>query len=334
MQVEVGSGEFQSLQWQQIEYIAPFTVPFSRLLGVTWEARGAVFSRARVRNNGSYNAYANLNADARVSITNPTNPNLNLLNDRIYVNGNAVIPGRSSGSVFGSDSTIVSGSFPASSFPLFQQSQGLPVLLESLDGRLPTVSGGVVLESRSLESLGSLTITYTYDLIGDEQADPIFPTQIINDNFVFQNVPSGRWFDAVQADGFIFATLAAGELFTSIDSFASGSATPFSIFSGNTLLGNFEAGDSIVLPGQGVSSFLALSPGGRTDPFDPLGFPMQLSFNHPSATFVMIPVRVVSEPNSASLASLAFITLLVMCSRGRLAKASFLVVGGYKLDNA
>lgn len=121
--------------------------------------------------------------------------------------------------------------------------------------------------------------------------------------FVFEDVPSGRWFDPVAADGFHYV-IEGDSLFTRIIDFADGFDQPFRVFAEGEDLGLFGENDSIDfadLLGRGVTSFTVLGITPLVDGGDPLAFPIQLAFNTEVATFAQFAVTAVPEPASISV---------------------------------
>ena len=123
--------------------------------------------------------------------------------------------------------------------------------------------------------------------------------------FVFNNVPSGRWFDPPLADGYTF-TMISGDLFTAILDFPVGFSMPFTVTAeGHTWWrGPGQSLDFLALLGHGVSSFTVSGITPFVDSANPNAFPLQLAFDAPNASFTMT-ASVVPEPGSLISVSLA-----------------------------
>jgi len=138
---------------------------------------------------------------------------------------------------------------------------------------------------------------------GTRQDSPLMPgAGSTAGNYAFTGVASDQWFDPPASPGFTYA-MTAGSKFTKISDFPSGFSGPFSVYVGDTLLGQFAPGQSVdftSFPGGGVSSFsvLDISPFG-TD--TSLGFPLKLSFDTPTASFTQTAVP---EPSGVMLLGL------------------------------
>lgn len=142
---------------------------------------------------------------------------------------------------------------------------------------------------------------------GDSQNNPILPTQVApNGSFLFNNVPSGRWFDPPLASGYTYEVTSPGSLFTSILNLPTGFANPFTVTANGSNLGSFTNGQSvdfISLLGAGVSSFTLNGIFPLTDATDTQAFPLQLAFNTPTASFSQTPIieTATSVPESSNL---------------------------------
>jgi hypothetical protein len=146
----------------------------------------------------------------------------------------------------------------------------------------------------STSSQISQSVNQTIVQTGTTQTNPILPNFIGNGMFSFTNVRSGLWFDPPTAYGFRYS-MTDGSLFTDILNFPTGFNTPFTVAVGDTILGNFTAGQSVnfnnyspllgnlLIGDAGVSEFSVL--GLNVDPTNPEVFPIQLQFNTETASF-------------------------------------------------
>jgi hypothetical protein len=115
--------------------------------------------------------------------------------------------------------------------------------------------------------------------------------------FVFDDVPSGSWFDPLSASTFTYTMLSDSD-FTEILGFPSGFQA-FEVFVGGVDEGSFVSGDTFEFP-TGTTSFAisGLSPIGEP-------FPLQLAFNTPTASFD-VTVASVPEPSTWAMMILGF----------------------------
>jgi hypothetical protein len=151
------------------------------------------------------------------------------------------------------------------------------------------------------------------------EATPIFPTTIFSGTpdeppiFIFEDVPSGQWFDPPMAAGFAYE-MTGDSLFTGILDFPTGFDQPFTVAVGDTVLGQFGPGQSVdftSFAGGGVSNFqiTGLDPG--ADPESPTAFPLRLMFDTNSADFTMQAILEVPEPSSLALCVLGALGLVL-----------------------
>ncbi len=146
----------------------------------------------------------------------------------------------------------------------------------------------------STSSQISQSINQTIVQTGTTQTNPILPNFIGNGMFSFTNVRSGLWFDPPTAYGFRYS-MTDGSLFTDILNFPTGFNTPFTVAVGDTIVGDFSAGESVnfknyspllgdlLIGNAGVSEFSVL--GLNVDPANPEVFPIQLEFDTETASF-------------------------------------------------
>jgi hypothetical protein len=130
------------------------------------------------------------------------------------------------------------------------------------------------------------------------------------DQFIFNNVGSGLWFDPATASSFEYM-MTSGSLFTSILNFPTGFTNPFTVSAGGVVLGTFSPGQSLVFPNGGVSDFTVSGINPLVDPSNTSSFPLELAFNTATASFTQ---QAVPEPSALSLAGiglalLAFVSL-------------------------
>lgn len=138
---------------------------------------------------------------------------------------------------------------------------------------------------------------------GNVETDPILPDQIQDNALIFTDVISGLWYDPIATDGYEFEML-SDSLFTQIDALPSFLVNPVTVVAGETVLGQFNAGDSVDFSSLGgVTSFRILGISPTVDGEDPLAFPIQLSFSSGIASFSMTPIAV-PEPSSMLLAGM------------------------------
>ena len=138
--------------------------------------------------------------------------------------------------------------------------------------------------------------------LGTCQDNPILPNRIGPRVFDFDNVPRGQWYDPPAAFGFEY-TMTSDSLFTQILNFPIGIDADdlFTVTAGDTVLGEFGAGQSVdfvSLLGSGVSSFTITGIDPLVDGSDPTAFPLQLDFNTPTASFEMRALASTPEPST------------------------------------
>lgn len=159
------------------------------------------------------------------------------------------------------------------------------------------------------------------DDLGIVQDDPLLPVIIITGVFVFENVPSGVWFDPPMADGFeyvmqprdvpigvasrVFPGLggrrqADDARFAAISGFPRGidDDDQFTVSVDGVVLGEFGPNDTLTfsdyasvlgdkLEAGGVASFLVSGIDPSVDSEDPMAFPLKIDFTTPTASFEM-----------------------------------------------
>jgi hypothetical protein len=116
----------------------------------------------------------------------------------------------------------------------------------------------------------------------------------------FNAAPSGKYFDPAVAFGFRY-TMTGPAKFTHIQDFPVGLSDAFTVSTADGVLGTFAPGQSVdftTLAGGGVSSFTVsgITPHADADPA--VGFPLQLTFDNPTADFFATPlVPLVGDTN-------------------------------------
>ncbi|NJN22805.1 MAG: hypothetical protein HC812_18570 [Leptolyngbya sp. RL_3_1] len=115
---------------------------------------------------------------------------------------------------------------------------------------------------------------------GLTQDTPWLPEDRIDDTWIFDDVPTGRWFDPPMASGFHYAMTEPGSLFTDILDFPDGidSDNLFTVTVGDQVLGAFGPGqrvDFTEILGMGVQEFVLSGIDPLVDASDPLAFPAQ-----------------------------------------------------------
>ena len=151
----------------------------------------------------------------------------------------------------------------------------------------------------------SMTLTHVSSA-GFTPTDPQLPVITEKGVYTFQDVVSGQWFDPPTTSGFIYK-MTGDSLFTHILNFPSGFKDPFEVVVDGKVLGTYGPGQSVdftSFAGGGVSSFeiLGIHPG--VDPANANAFPLQLTFNSPTASFTMTSVP---EPSSLALIGTALL---------------------------
>jgi PEP-CTERM motif len=162
--------------------------------------------------------------------------------------------------------------------------------------------GAVVVDPAGNITARSNTLTdFTFDTGGASQNLPLLPAIAGSGHFVFSNVPGGLWFDPPSASGFHFVMDTVGSVFTEILNFPTGFGSPFIVSSDGVVLGSFLPGNSFVFPGGGVSEFSVSGINPSADSTNPNGFPIQLEFNTPFASFEMDAISSVPAPETLLL---------------------------------
>jgi hypothetical protein len=145
--------------------------------------------------------------------------------------------------------------------------------------------------------------------IGETQDNPIVPEVASPGVFLFSGATRRRWFDPPTAYGFEYNMLSQGELFTEIVDFPTGFLDEFEVSVGNTSLGFFGPGDSLVFPNGGVPSFRITGVNPLFDPNNPVAFPINLDFTSDDVSFSMtaLEAQAIPEPNSLALCALGLL---------------------------
>lgn len=159
------------------------------------------------------------------------------------------------------------------------------------------------------DNRGGLSLTVSR-VFGTVPTDPILPTQIDDDDsFVFNDVPSRRWFDPPLVGAYRFVTT-GGSLFTEVG------MPPLDVVADadgmylvTSLLGAqpIAAGAKLVFASP-VDSFTVSGIAPLVDGADASAFPTYLVFDHPTASFSMTPIP---EPRTLLLGALASVGLLL-----------------------
>ncbi|NEQ34293.1 MAG: hypothetical protein F6K04_25465 [Leptolyngbya sp. SIO4C5] len=158
--------------------------------------------------------------------------------------------------------------------------------------------------------------------IGAVQVRPIFPRFVFIGVFVFQNVPSGRWFDPPATDGFEYEMIprdvpvglasrifpgmtgvgqADDSLFTAISGFPQNvdADDRFTVSVEGQVLGEFGPGDTVnfsdyaellgdrLVDGTGVRKFVVADINPSVDAANPVAFPLKVDFSTATASFEM-----------------------------------------------
>lgn len=309
------TGGFRTTPWNDLLSIPRFNVGFARLDSVSWHAVGAISARASVRNNSSSSIFPSINANSTVSFDKPSGSDL--VNLPVFGSGSSIVFPNSSSSLFAFGDTPADGTIPNFELSQYIGPGSLAFPVSATMGSV-SVSQGTVL-SRSLTALASLSLTYNYTPIGLTQSDPILPSSSAMNAFSFSGVPSGRWFDPIGADGFLYEMTSPGDTFTSILDFPMGFDAPFFVRAGAQFLGTFEPGESVVFPTGGVRSFTVYGLAPDVDSSNPRAFPLQLAFNRDGVGFRMTPVP---EPSILALMSLVVAGVGLRKARAVLAKGS------------
>jgi hypothetical protein len=141
------------------------------------------------------------------------------------------------------------------------------------------------------------------------EASPLLPTEVIPGDpgdpatFIFNQAPSGQWFDPPTASGFVYS-MTSDSLFTEIMEFPSGFG-PITLSVFGVPIGQFSPGDNFdfTLGGSypGIKSFEISGLDPTVDPTDPSAFPLKLKFDTAYADFTMQAV-LIPEPSTLILA--------------------------------
>jgi hypothetical protein len=163
---------------------------------------------------------------------------------------------------------------------------------------------------------------YRADPPGMNQSTPALPEVVEPGRFRYSGVPTCRWVDPPWAYGYDYVMTEPGVLFTRIVQFPTGFSGKFTVTAEGTDLGEFAAGegvDFLALLGHGVASFRVTGISPLADAGDPLGFPLQISFSAPTASFEQIAL--VPEPGTM-LSAIAGLFLLWRGRRNRMGAVS------------
>ena len=109
-----------------------------------------------------------------------------------------------------------------------------------------------------------------------------------------------RWLDPPTVFGYRY-TMTSSSVFTAIRGFPTGFSAPFEVSVDTVSLGTFSPGDSTIfadyaaqlgslLVGDGVVEFTVTGISPLVDPSDPLGFPLGIDFDTPTADLVMTAI--------------------------------------------
>lgn len=139
--------------------------------------------------------------------------------------------------------------------------------------------------------------------------------------FVFVDAQSGRYFDPVASDGFLYV-MNDSSLFEEILEFPLGFNGQFTVWAEGSALGSFVGGESFSFLsslGHGVHTFAITGIDPLVDATDPLAFPLRLTFDSPTADFTQFAMitsttsteHSTPEPASAILTWLGLHALLV-----------------------
>jgi hypothetical protein len=152
---------------------------------------------------------------------------------------------------------------------------------------------------------------------GGTQQNPILPNAIEGNWQVFRDVPGCRWYDPHTPYGFEFQAL-DDTLFSEILDFPVGPDNKFTVSVGDTILGEFGAGDRVdftSLFGSGISNFKITGIDSLFGLTEETAFPIQLAFNDRRGSFKMRPFSQESSPQSVP-ESTSTIGLLVLSAWG------------------
>lgn len=176
---------------------------------------------------------------------------------------------------------------------------------------VPTDQGPLTVSASSNETFRAVTA-------GGLQSVPLLPSSTgPSGQFIYSNVASGLWFDPPTTSAFTY-TMTSNSLFTSILDFPTGFTSPFVVSEGGVTLGSFTAGDSMVFPNGGVSTFTISGINPLVDPNNSAAFPLELAFNTTTASFTQ---QAVPEPEALALVGAGLILLAVRRSaRSRIAR--------------
>ncbi len=122
---------------------------------------------------------------------------------------------------------------------------------------------------------------------GDSSDNPILPGDILpGGTLVFNNVPSGQWYDPPSTTAFRYDITSPGDVFSEILNFPPGFSN-LMVTADNQNYGPFGPGDNFIFPGGGVTSFTVSGINPPVDAGVGTAFPLQIAFGDASASFTM-----------------------------------------------
>lgn len=157
---------------------------------------------------------------------------------------------------------------------------------------------------------------------GLTQETPWLPEDRIDDSWLFEEVPTGRWFDPPMAAGFHYVMTEPGSLFTDLLDFPDGidSDNLFTVKVGDRVLGEFGPGQRVDFAdifGAGVPEFTLLGIAPLVDATDPMAFPLKMGFNTPRASFRMTPIIAEGIPEPGMVVGITLFGLSSLCVKKR-----------------
>lgn len=179
-----------------------------------------------------------------------------------------------------------------------------------------------------LEWLGCITIFPAPSNCGGNgndgltQETPWLPEDRIDNSWLFEEVPTGRWFDPPMAAGFHYAMTEPSSLFTDILDFPTGidSDNLFTVSVGDRVLGEFGPGqrvDFTDILGAGVPEFTLSGIAPLVDVNDPMAFPLKMGFSTPRASFRMTPIMAAGIPEPGMVIGITVLGLSSLCIKSR-----------------
>ncbi len=147
---------------------------------------------------------------------------------------------------------------------------------------------------------------------GSSQGSPLPPTGGGGGTWIFNNVPSGLFFDPPFANGFEY-TGTSGTTFTQITT-PTGFASPFTIlygpgFANSTGPVNGGATVDFTALGGAVDAFRVTGIDPTVDAANALAFPLQIFFSNSTGSFTQTPLEAVPEPGTWGLAAATLLGL-------------------------